>query len=526
MTHTADGTATGPRGRDAAGAHPGGAPFPRPLIDELLARPGAPAFEFRGREVTRAELLGLIRRCAGGLRAAGLGPGRTVALATGVTPAGFAAQMAALLLGCRVIGLRPGLTPGQLAHVLGGEVDAVVTDDADARPGLRAAAAGRPLLGLDTGLLSAAPLPEAELVPRGRPEDIALVNLTSGSTGNPKGCAQTFRSLDANWSWQPARWTARTAELAANYGRFLLFGTLTSAVMFEHLAVCLLGGGTAVIPEEPLDFPEVFARQRITACLLTVPRLHHVLDTLRRRPVDTGSLRVLIVSGSPLTPHRMAEAVERLGGAVHQGYGQTETGMLTLLTPAELAAGPREVRSSVGRPWVGVELSVRDRAGNPLPAGQTGIVWARTEGAFSGYLGDAGQTAEVLREGWVCTRDVGRLDERGYLYLTGRARDVIIINAIVHYAGAIEGALAGHGDVDAAYVVGAPDERTGEAAHAFVVPAAGRAPDVAALRAHVAAELGEGSVPATITLLDEVPVAPSGKPDKRALLARVRPARA
>ncbi|MBI0383681.1 long-chain fatty acid--CoA ligase, partial [Streptomyces albiflaviniger] len=92
---------------------------------------------------------------------------------------------------------------------------------------------------------------------------------------------------------------------------------------------------------------------------------------------------------------------------------------------------------------------------------------------------------------------------------------------IVHYAGAIERALAAHPDVDQAYVVGAPDERTGEAAHAFVVPAEGRAPDLDAVRASVAAELGEASVPATVTVVTEVPVAPSGKPDKRALLSRI-----
>ncbi len=90
---------------------------------------------------------------------------------------------------------------------------------------------------------------------------------------------------------------------------------------------------------------------------------------------------------------------------------------------------------------------------------------------------------------------------------------------MLHYAGAIEQCLAGHPDVDQAYVAGAPDERTGEAAHAFVVPAEGRAPDLTALRARVAAELGEASVPATVTVVREIPVTPGGKPDKKALLA-------
>jgi acyl-CoA synthetase (AMP-forming)/AMP-acid ligase II len=135
-----------------------------------------------------------------------------------------------------------------------------------------------------------------------------------------------------------------------------------------------------------------------------------------------------------------------------------------------------------------------------------------------GYLGEPELTAEVLVDGWVRTRDLGRLDG-GYLYLDGRARDVIIVDALPVYAGPIERVLTAQRDVDQAYVVGAPDERRGEAVHAFVIPSAGESPDHAALRAAVRAELGELSVPETITELTEVPVAVSGKPDKVALLS-------
>ncbi|MEV0263486.1 fatty acid--CoA ligase family protein [Streptomyces sp. NPDC050617] len=499
-------------------------PFPQPLIDAFRARPDAPAFEYRSRPVPRAEVLELIGRCAHGLRAAGLGPGRPVALATGVTPEAFALRIAAHLLGCRVTGLPPDLTPRQLAHVLTDDTGVLVTDESADGLQLPPSAEKMTLLRLGPDLLKpgTGSIAPDELTAQGRPDDIALINLTSGSTGRPKGCAQTYRGLTRNWAWQPARWTARTTELAAGYSRYLLFGTLTSAVIFEHLALSLLSGGTAVIPAPPLEFPQVFERYRITACLLTVPRLHHILDTLRTEHVDTGSLRALLVAGSPLAPHRLAEAAERLGPAVHHAYGQTETGMLTLLTPGELARLPREealTRTTVGRPLDTVELSVRDPEGRPLAAGETGEIWARTDSAMAGYWQDEEQTREVLRDGWVRTRDLGHLDEDGLLRLTGRSRDVIIVNAVLHYAGAIEQCLAGHPDVDQAYVAGAPDERTGEAAYAFVVPVAGRTPDPAALRARVAAELGEASVPAAITVVREAPLTPGGKPDKRALLA-------
>ncbi|SEG76962.1 Acyl-CoA synthetase (AMP-forming)/AMP-acid ligase II [Actinacidiphila yanglinensis] len=523
--------------------------FPQPLIDAFTRDPDTPAFEFRTRPVGRGRVLGMVRACAAALAAAGLGPGRGIAVTTDVTPAGFAAQIAAHLLGCRVTGLRPGLTPGQLRHVLAQDVHAVLTDDTTRTEALTAAAeaAGALVLDLARDLLDGGDVggdpggnrdgdtdsgpdrapdggtaPGPELVARGRADDIALITLTSGSTGNPKGCAQTYRALGDHWSWQPLRWSDTTRQLAAGYRRFLLFGTLTSAVMLEHLALCLLSGGTAVIPDGPVSFPHTWQRHRVTACLCTVPRLYEVLATLRTEHVDTSAMRALLVAGSPLPPHRLAEAADRLGPVVHQGYGQTETGMLALLTPEDQVREGDRVRDSVGRPMPGVDVSVRDPEGRPVPAGTTGEIWVRAGGAMSGYWHDRAETREVVRDGWIRTRDLGTLRDDGFLRLAGRARDVVFVNAILHYTAAIESALTSHPDVDEAYVVAAPDEDTGEAAHAFVVPASpDRVPDPAALRAAVRAELGDGAVPATLTVLAAVPVAPSGKPDKRALRERV-----
>src|ERR671923_1644955 len=122
--------------------------FPYPLLEALREAPGSPALEHGGRIVSRGELLELIGRLAAALRAAGVGPGRGLAVSLAVSPEAFAAQMAAHALGCRVVGVRPGYTAGQLAHVLGMDVDAVLVDSSTQAPALRQAAGSARLLSL------------------------------------------------------------------------------------------------------------------------------------------------------------------------------------------------------------------------------------------------------------------------------------------------------------------------------------------------------------------------------------------
>ncbi|MEV0621138.1 AMP-binding protein [Nonomuraea sp. NPDC050404] len=521
--------------------------FPHPLLEELRAAPARPAFEHGDRIVSRGELLELIGRLAGALREAGLGPGRAIAVRTELTPEAFAAHMAAHTLGCRVVGIRPGYPPGQLAHVLGLDLDAVLVDPATATPQLLGATGtplslgpvpgahdvlahqGSPVPGAHDVLAhQGGPAPGAHDLPARqgaydmpavtvRPEDVAALTFTSGSTGRPKGCAITYGALSEHWAWQPRVWGPVAAELARGFERYLLFGTLASMVVLEFLAPCLLGGGTAVIPVDdgrPV-FPYAIERHRITGSIITVPRLFQMMELLDE--ADVSSLRALMVSGSPINPRRLAAAAARLGPVLYQGYGQTEAGNIAMLTPAHIAAG---VVAPVGLPHPGVELSVRDEEGADLPPGRTGEICVRSPYIMAGYWGDATETRDTLRDGWLRTRDLGHVDAAGFLHLEGRSRDVVMVNAMVVYAGPIERVLTGHPDVDEAYVLGTPDEATGEAVHAFVVPAPGRVPEQATLAALVRAELGADSVPKTITVVPGVPVATSGKPDKRALLAR------
>ncbi|AQZ65124.1 Long-chain-fatty-acid--CoA ligase [[Actinomadura] parvosata subsp. kistnae] len=473
-----------------------GEPYPGPVLDLLAAAGDRTVFEHGTRTVSGARMLGLVRRIAAGLRAAGLGPGDGVAMMLGVTPEAFAAIIAGHVVGARVVGVRPGLPPAQLHHVLHQDVDATVTDDDGGTLSL-------------SGLLST---PDEGGRPElsARPGDVARLLYTSGSTGTPKACAQTYAAMSAAWTARPEAWPPAIKELASRLGRYLVFGSLSSQVMMEYGVLTLAAGGTMVVADPPA-FPDAITRLRATASVITVPRLYKLVAAQRRRPADLSSLRALMVSGSPLEASRLREARDVLGPVVFHGYGQTETGTISMATP-------QDVPPSVGIPPDVIDVEARSPDGRPVPPGVDGELYVRTPAQAIGYWADPGQSAEVFVDGWVRTRDLGHFDHDGRLYLTGRTRDVIIINANLHYAGPIERALAAAPGIAEAYVVGAPDEETGEAAHAFVVLEPGRTPDPAALRERVAERLGDACVPATITVIDEVPVGPNGKPDKRLLL--------
>ncbi|GLY50207.1 long-chain fatty acid--CoA ligase [Lentzea sp. NBRC 102530] len=453
-------------------------PFPGAVLDVLRAAGERPVFEHGTRVVTGDELLDLVARIANGLRGRGIGPGDGLALLLGVNVEAFAAILAGHVVGARVVGVRPGLTDAQVEHLLSLDIELAVRDTGE--------------------LVREAP---GDLTCEGRPQDIARLIHTSGSTGAPKACAQTYASMTNAWTAHPQAWPPAIRDLATRLDRYLVFGSLSSQVMFEYAVLTLTAGGTIVVAENPAT---AITDLKATARVITVPGLAKLVAAQQRKPADLSSLKALLVSGSPLTPDRHREALDTLGPVLFHGYGQTETGMISMATPDDPPG-------TVGKPPVDVEL--RD-----------GELYVRTPGQSCGYWGAPEESAEVFADGWVRTRDLGRFDAFGYLRLTGRARDVVIVNANLHYIGPIEQVIAEHPDVAEAYVVAVPDDETGETPHAYVVPKT-RVPGLDELRDLVTERLGAASAPTRVTALTEVPVAPSGKPDKRELRSRSCPAR-
>jgi len=463
--------------------------FPEPVLASLRAAPDRPAVEDGSRAVSRGELHAMVARIAASLARGRLGPGDGVGLVLSLTPEAYAAHLAAHALGCRVAAARPGWSAPQLRQALQTTVDAVVAD--------RPVDVGVPVLPL-ADLLTASPRDAS--VPRwARAHDVARLTFTSGSTGSPKACAHTYRAISL--AYQPPEWPPALARLLGHFGRCLVTENLASPVMFTYLGRTLVAGGTVVLPAG-LTPPQAIEAYGITATMMPPARLHQTL----RSDADLRSLRAVLIGGSPAGPQFLRAAQLRLGPIVWQGYGQAEAGVIAMLTPEDISTGHED---SVGRPLPAVEVAIR-----------AGEVCVRSPHMMVGYWNDPRQTAEVLRDGWLHTRDLGLVDDGGFLRLSGRSRDVIMVNAEVCYAGAIERVLATHPNVAQAYVVGVPDPVTGEAIHAFVVSAGDRVPTAGELTDLVRRTLSANSVPARVTAISDVPVGAAGKPDKAALVDR------
>lgn len=485
--------------------------FPNQILDALAEAGPRTVLEDGARTLSGAELHELVARAAAGLRAAGIGPGAGVAFTVGVSPEVLATLLAAYTVGARVLGVRRNLPNAYAAYLLGLDNAALVSDDPAALDPDLTRIVPRTLSVTD--LCATAPDP-GEPRAAGRAADVARLIHTSGSTGTPKPVAQTYAAVNAEWAWNPAGWGPAAAALSSRFQRLAVFGPLTAQVGFQYVAMTLITGGTVVLADlnDPAGLNGALARLGATATSFTVPQLTRLLAEQRDDPAELSSLRAVLAGGSPLPPGRHREALDVLGPVVFHGYGQTEVGLIAMGTP-------EDPPGTVGVPMDGVEIEIRDAHGVPLPPGVDGEIFVRKPSQATGYWDDPRLTAEVFVDGgWIRTRDLGQQGHDGRVRVTGRARDIIFVSGTTHYLGPIERVLAEHPDVVEAYVLAVPDEHTGEAAHAFVVPAGGDNPDPAALRALVATRLGTQCAPKRITTITEAPVAPSGKPDKRLLL--------
>jgi acyl-CoA synthetase (AMP-forming)/AMP-acid ligase II len=259
--------------------------------------------------------------------------------------------------------------------------------------------------------------------------------------------------------------------------------------------------------------------ERVTVCQGVPTQWSLLLAEPGLDDLDLSSLRATSVGAAAASPTLVAEMHERMGCPVLVGYASTETGTISrprLDDPLEVAL------TTVGRAEHGVELAVVDAYDRPVPDGEVGAVRCRSAGSMIGYWDDAATTAEALGDdGWVRTGDLGWLDERGNLHLAGRTKEMYIRGGYNVYPSEVESAVAAHPAVAAVAVVAAADPVLGEVGVAFVSLRPSASADEDELRSWCRERLADYKAPDLVRFVDELPVTPVGKVDKRELADRV-----
>ncbi|MEZ0090846.1 AMP-binding protein [Streptacidiphilus sp. EB129] len=342
------------------------------------------------------------------------------------------------------------------------------------------------------------------------PDRAAVVSYTSGTTGRPKGVAVDFRTRN--------RFIAAGLQMA---WRAVYLATLPMSHSSGSTTDDSLASGGAVVLHDGFDPGEVLRaveRHRITRLLVSPPQLYLLMDHPDLAATDLSSLRMLCYTGSPASPARLADAVEVFGDVLFQVYGTSEAGAVSMLSPAEHL--DPDLRATVGRPLAG-EVRIRDPHDHrDLPVGEVGEICVRSPFAMCAYVADPDLTARTVRDGWVHTGDLGRVDARGYIRISGRMADVMKVKGIKVHPTTVENVLMAHPDVVQSAVFGVPDADRVEHMHAVVVLRDGATATAAELRGHVAAALSPSHAPAEVAIDAELPLTGTGKPDRARLVAR------
>ncbi|MET8472981.1 AMP-binding protein [Streptomyces sp. NPDC006422] len=493
-------------------------------LDTLADHPDRELLVYQDRRLTAGQFRSLVHRMAHALAAQGVERGTTVTLLSGNLPETLAARYAANLVGCRVNHLYNKLSADvQAAIVQDVETQALIVDPqyADRAAELTAAAPVPHVLVLGESkrelghdlLALAAEQPDEPFVSRARPDDICTIRHTGGTTGHPKGIVTTFEQVN-----RMRRMVAEARPAEQEAPRQLACTTLAHAA--GMLADNVIQSGGCVVLHDDFDAGEVLAtieRERITHLFLLPPLVYQLLDHPDSEHRDLSSLRGLTYGGCQASPARIADAVRRFGPVLLQFYGQNEAGGISVLTPEDHDLDRPERMRSAGKVLPSVEVAIRDTDGRDLPTGELGEICVRSEGTMTGYWKQPELTAEVLRDGWLHTGDIGFLDEDRYITVVDRLKDMIVVVGGHVYTTELEDLLNSHPKVLQSAVFGVRDADRMEQVHAAIVPAPGVTVEPEELRAAVRAQRGAMYEPSAITFVDALPLTDAGKPDKKLL---------
>jgi acyl-CoA synthetase (AMP-forming)/AMP-acid ligase II len=477
------------------------------LTEHAGRRPDHPAIIDGDRVMTYGELAPVVDRTAAHLRNAGIGEGSVVGVCLKDTADHLAVLYGLARLGAAILPMDWRWTAVEKRRVAVFFEAALIVHE----PGDDLTGAGTPAALDESWHEAVAAADGGQDFPGGR--DLPLVlSLSSGTTGIPKGpltchghMFHRFGIYRSTFGFSGADRYLSALPLYFGGGRGMAMATL-------HF------GGTVIMfppPYEAAQLAAAVADTGATVTLLVPTILRRLLALPQKRDPILGGLRLLVSTGAPLHPRERRQVIDRVCPNFVNFYGTTEAGGVTVLRPEDGGAAEH----SVGRPVAGSTVEIADEEDRPVPAGTVGLIRYRGGGVPAGYYKNPEASSAAFRDGWFYPGDLGRLDEAGYLYITGRTGDRIIRGGANIYVAEIEQVLLDHPAVRDAAVVAWPSPERGEEIAAFVV--ASDATDEADILRHCREILAPYKVPRAVFVVDDLPKSGTGKVRKPDLIARL-----
>jgi len=467
-----------------------------------------PALIYKDETITYQELYDRASSLCKLLKKRGLKPKERVLICFENSPEFYVAYFGVLQAGAVVAPINTFLKEKELAHIVADAQPRFIITSVDRKPIFEQTDGGNlPPIITDDEI----PTPDASFSPDKpitlKPDEMAALLYTSGTTGLPKGVMLSSRNIITNC-------VQGLTRLQIGY-KERVFGVLPLFHVFAQTACIwsafLVGATVILVPKIDRRYILSALKHKPTG-FLGVPALYGLMCLLKTAPLDSVKF---FISGGDAMPDKIRMYFELLyRRKICNGYGLTETSPVIAVDCDDVM----QPTSSVGRPVYGIEIEIRDEQGKALPKGEIGELWVKGPNVMLGYYNAKEQTEKVLKNGWFNTGDTMYIDTDGKLIITGRTKDLIINKGINIYPQEIENVILGYPNVIRVGVIGQKDERDGEIPIAYVQLRDEEAGIEEKLKTLCANQLAPYKVPRSfICSTQELPTTATGKVDKKVL---------